>query len=76
MKVKTTPSLDASLVALLKREAGRQGKTTSEIVESALRLLLQPRPHPPELPPVPTFDGHALVDIADREGLYKAMEGY
>lgn len=74
--MKTTLSLNASLLALLKREAGRQGKTMSEIVESALRLLLQPRPHSPELPPpLPTFDGHALVDIADREALYQAMEG-
>ncbi len=47
----------------------------SEIVESALRLLLQPKPHRPELPPLPTFDGDALVDLADREALYQAMEG-
>jgi hypothetical protein len=28
------------------------------------------------LPPLPSFDGGgALVDIADREALYRAMEG-
>lgn len=74
--MKTTLSLNASLLALLKREAGRQGKTMSEIVESALRLLLQPKHPPPPLPPLPSFEsGGALVDIADREALYQAMEG-
>jgi hypothetical protein len=30
---------------------------------------------PPELPPLPLFDsGGALVDIANREALYKTME--
>ncbi len=48
----------------------------SEIVESALRLLLQPKHPPPPLPPLPSFEsGGALVDIADREALYQAMEG-
>jgi hypothetical protein len=74
--MKTTLSLDGSLMALLRREAGRQGKTMSEIVESALRLLLQPRHRPSPLPPLPSFEsGGALVDIADREALYQAMEG-
>jgi hypothetical protein len=48
----------------------------SELVEIALRRLLQARPEPSELPPLPSFDsGGALVDIADRDALYHAMEG-
>ncbi len=73
--MKTTLSLDASLVAALKREAGRQGKTMSEVVESALRLLLHAKAPLRPLPPLPSWDGEALVDIADREALYQAMEG-
>jgi len=48
----------------------------SELVESALRLLLQPARSPTELPPLPTLgSGGHLVDVADREQLYHAMEG-
>jgi hypothetical protein len=63
-------------VAELKREAARQGRAMSELVESALRLL--PRSHHKQgkLAPLPTFhSGGALVDIADRDALYGAMEG-
>ena len=74
--MKTTLSLVDSLMALLKGAAGRQGKTMPEIVESALWLFLQPRHRPLPLPPLPSFEsGGALVDIADREALYQAMEG-
>ncbi len=48
----------------------------SELVESALRLLLRSSKTQAELPPLPTFkSGGQLIDIADREQLYRAMEG-
>ena len=48
----------------------------SELVETALRNLFQSRRKPVELSPLPTFNsGGALVDIADRDALYQAMEG-
>jgi hypothetical protein len=48
----------------------------SEIVETALRRFLQSKPESVELSALPSFDsGGALVDIADRESLYGAMEG-
>ena len=48
----------------------------SELVEIALRALLQSRRTSADLAPLPTFDsGGALVDIADRDALYRAMEG-
>lgn len=60
----------------LKAEAARQGRTISEMVESALRFLLQSEKTPPPLPPLPSFhSGGHLVDIADRDALYSAMEG-
>ena len=60
----------------LKREAARQGRTMSELVETALRVSLRPRRPQVELPPLPTFHGGGtLVDIADRDALYQTMEG-
>ncbi len=74
--MKTTLNIDDSVMARLRKEAARSGRTMSELVETALRNLLQSRPTSADLPPLPTFDsGGALVDIADREALYRAMEG-
>jgi plasmid stability protein len=74
--MKTTLNIDDSVMARLKREAARSGRTMSELVETALRGLLQTRRTSADLVPLPTFDsGGALVDIADREALYRAMEG-
>ncbi len=73
--MKTTLNIDDTVMLRLKREAARQGRTMSEMVESALRLLLERQPARGELPPIPTFDsGGTLVDIADRDALYEAME--
>ncbi len=75
--MKTTLLIDDAIMAQLKREAARQGRTMSELVETALRLMFRP-PHStrPTLSPLPTFrSGGHLVDIADRDALYQAMEG-
>jgi len=48
----------------------------SELVERALRALLQSPPATQKLPPLPEFDmGQAKVDVADRDALYEVMEG-
>jgi hypothetical protein len=74
--MKTTLNIDETVMKRLKREAAEQGRTMSEMVETALRLLLQPQKKATKLPPIPTFDsGGSFVDIADREALYNAMEG-
>ena len=74
--MKTTLNIDDSIMALLKREAARRGCTMSELVESALRLLFKSRKSKRDLPALPTFkSGGHLVDIADRDALYQAMEG-
>ena len=74
--MKTTLNIDESVMAHLKREAAKQGRTMSDLVETALRLLFQSQNENPELPPLPTFrSGGHLVDIADRDALYQAMEG-
>jgi hypothetical protein len=47
----------------------------SNLVEAALRRLLEERPEPARLPTLPSFSmGPASVDIADRDALYDAME--
>jgi len=76
MKVKTTLKIDDSVMARLRREAARRGCTMSELVESGLRLLFQSEKTPRKIPPLPKFkSGGPLVDIADRDALYQAMEG-
>ena len=73
--MKTTLNIDDTVMAELKREAARQGRTMSEMVETALRLLLRSQRKRGTLPPLPTFHGgRELVDIADRDALYRAME--
>jgi hypothetical protein len=73
--MKTTLNIDATTMAKLKREAARQGRTMSEMVENALRLLLRDQHKREPLPELPTFHGgRELVDIADRDALYRAME--
>jgi plasmid stability protein len=74
--MKTTLNIDDTVMTRLKREAARQGRTMSELVESALRMMLRSSKKREKLPPLPTFDfGRELVDIADRNVLYEAMEG-
>jgi hypothetical protein len=76
MKKKTTLKIDDSVMSRLKKEAVRRGCTMSELVESALRRLFQSEKSPKEIPPLPKFkSGGPLVDIADRDALYQAMEG-
>ncbi len=66
--MKTTLNIDDNVMAELKREAARQGRTMSELVESALRRLLRSHRTPKKIVALPTFrSGGTLVDIADRE---------
>jgi len=74
--MKATLNIDDSVVAELKREAARKGRTMSELVESALRQLLRSHRKRQKIVALLTFrSGGTLVDIADREALYQAMEG-
>ena len=73
--MKTTLNVDDAVMLRLKREAARRGCTMSELVELALRSLLDQKPQKRELPPLPSWDfGGAQVDIADRNALYEVME--
>jgi hypothetical protein len=73
--MKTTLNIDDTVMAGLRREAARTGRTMSELVETALRQLLRRRSDTPPLVSLPSFDsGGALVDVADRDALYRVME--
>jgi hypothetical protein len=74
--MKTTLNLDDTVAALLKREAARQKRTMSDLVETAVRNLFQQQEAPSEVSPLPTFmSGGSFADTRDREALYQAMEG-
>ncbi len=74
--MKTTLNIDETVMAQLKREAARQGRTMSELVETALRRLFQAKRAGASLPPLPAFrSGGAMADVADRDALYHSMEG-
>jgi hypothetical protein len=74
--MKTTLIIADKVMVRLREEAARRGETISELVEAALRLLLEPPLEAKgEPPPLLSFDGGgALVDVADRDALYKVME--
>ena len=73
--MKTTLNLDDSVMRRLKQEAHRQGRTMTDLVETALRLFLKQTRQPQEAPPLPTFSGGRLrVDVEDRDALYRTME--
>ncbi len=77
--MKTTLNLDDTVLDRLRREAARQGRTMSELLEAALRLFFQLQDEPRDgeaLPELPTFaSGGARVEVADRGALYEVMEG-
>jgi len=74
--MKTTLNIDDTVMARLRSEAARRRCTMSELVESGLRLLFRSQKNRLKPPPLPTFkSGGPLVDIADRDALYQAMEG-
>lgn len=63
--MKTTLTIDDSVMRQLKLEAARQKRTMSEMVETALRMLLQERKSRGAIAPLPTFKSKgALVNIA------------
>ena len=73
--MKTTLNINEVTMRRLKREAARQGRTMSELVEAALRALLEKRKKGENLPPLPRFKtGGARVNVANRELLYDVME--
>lgn len=57
LRIKTTLNIDDTVMAQLKREAARQKRTMSDLVETALRNLFHRQQTPSEVSPLPTFMG-------------------
>jgi len=73
--MKTTLTLNDAIMKALKKEAAASDRTMSELMETALRMLLQQRRQPVELEELPVFDGgRARVDISNREVLSEFMD--
>ncbi len=77
--MKTTLNIDDSVMQRLREEAARRGTTMSALAEAGIRRMLAARGPSENLPealsPLPSWNGgRELVDIANREELYRAME--
>ena len=73
--MKTTLNIDDTVMARLKREAARQQRTMSDLVETALRNLFREQKQSKKLPPLPTFHGGEMfVDPANRDELYRLFD--
>lgn len=74
--MKTTLIIPDRIFRELKRRAARRRTTLSAVVAETLLRGLEESPGPAKLEPLPVHDmGKARVDIADRDALYRAMEG-
>ena len=74
--MKTTLNISDVTMLEVKREAARRRQTMSELVEAALRAIMEPEQHEVDLPPLPEFSGGGLrVNVANRDALYNVMEG-
>jgi hypothetical protein len=73
-RVKITLLIDDAVMRELEVRATRDGRTMSELAEVALRRLLDERVDQRELPPLPVMRARQLVEVSDRDALYRAME--
>ncbi len=73
--MKTTLNISDVTMLEIKREAARRRQTMSELVEAALRAIIQPEERVADLPPLPEFSGGGLrVNVANRDALCNVME--
>jgi plasmid stability protein len=73
--MKTTLVLPDHLVRELKRRAAKRGETISAIVAETLRRGLAALEQTGDVTPLPTHRmGRPMVDLADRDALYRAMD--
>ena len=60
----------------VKREAARRRQTMSEMVEAALRTIIEAEPRAAKLPALPEFGSGGLrVNVANRDALHNVMGG-
>ena len=73
-RVKITLLIDDVVMRELEVRAARDGRTMSELAEAALRRLLDERVDQRDLPLLPVMRARQLVEVSDRDALYRAME--
>lgn len=73
-RAKITLLIDEVVMRELEVRAARDGRTMSELAEAALRRLLDERVDQRDLPPLPVMRARQLVEVSDRDALYRAME--
>lgn len=74
--MRTTLIIPDHLMRQLKRRAARCGETLSSVVAEVVRRGLEAPRIDADLTPLPTHPmGRSRVDVADRDALYRAMEG-
>jgi len=72
--MKTTLNISDVTMREVKREAARRQQTMSEMVEAALRTIIEPVQRGAKLPPLPEFSSGGLrVNVANRDALYNVM---
>ena len=79
--MQTTLNIDEAIVKRLYAEAKRQGTTPSALAEAGILQILGEEPAPAKtndpLPELPKWrGGKLLVDISNREELYRVMDEY
>jgi predicted transcriptional regulator len=76
--MKMTIDIDDALMRRLREEAARRGTTMSSLAEAGIRRILDDGDEVKEPTPrvgLPTWrSGGLLVDVSDREELYRAMD--
>ena len=75
--MRTTMNLPDGLLEQVRARAAASGRTTTSLVEEALRLLLQTPDARTETKLVPTYGkpgGRFLVDIEDRDALWADLD--
>ena len=76
--MKTTLNIDDTLMRRLQEEAARRGTTVSSLVEAGIRLVLDERAEAETeraRTKLPIWrSGGLLVDVSNRDELYRVME--
>jgi len=74
--MKTTLIIPDHLMRALKKRAAHSGETLSAVVAETLRRGLEAPQTMYPTEPLPTYRmGRPKVNVADRDALYRAMEG-
>lgn len=75
--MRTTLNLPDGLVAQAKARAAASGRTLTSLIEEGLRLVLDRPDVPAAAEPLPAYGrpgGRILVDLADRDAVWAALD--